>query len=181
MKTDGLFIQKLVVGYNGKKYAANPISIFNVFNEYDLTNITINTIPSVIHEVTDMEEDENTIKLKFGEIIFDLDEEENPSFKTNFKKEIIFDKTTQRGIGDKLNARIDRMSYGQQQRVALIRALCQPYDFILLDEPISHLDDKNSDIMRDIVMREAKASGAAVIATSIGKHMNIDYDKILRL
>ena len=45
------------------------------------------------------------------------------------------------GIGDKLNARIDRMSYGQQQRVALIRALCQPYDFLFLDEPISHLDD----------------------------------------
>lgn len=85
------------------------------------------------------------------------------------------------GISDKLNARIDRMSYGQQQRVALIRALCQPYDFIMLDEPISHLDDRNSDIMRDIILREAKASGAAVLATSIGKHMNIDYDKILRL
>ncbi len=85
------------------------------------------------------------------------------------------------GISDKLDARIDRMSYGQQQRVALIRALCQPYDFILLDEPISHLDDCNSDIMRDIILREAKASGAAVIATSIGKHMNIEYDKILRL
>lgn len=85
------------------------------------------------------------------------------------------------GISDKLDARIDRMSYGQQQRVALIRALCQPYDFILLDEPISHLDDRNSDIMRDIVLREAKQSGATVIATSIGKHMNIDYDKILRL
>lgn len=85
------------------------------------------------------------------------------------------------GIADKLDARIDRMSYGQQQRVALIRALCQPYDFILLDEPISHLDDRNSDIMRDIILREAKASGAAVIATSIGKHMDIEYDKILRL
>lgn len=85
------------------------------------------------------------------------------------------------GISDKLDARIDRMSYGQQQRVALIRALCQPYDFILLDEPISHLDDRNSDIMRDIILREAKASGAAVLATSIGKHMNIEYDKILRL
>lgn len=85
------------------------------------------------------------------------------------------------GISDKLDARIDRMSYGQQQRVALIRALCQPYDFILLDEPISHLDDRNSDIMRDIIFREAKSSGAAVIATSIGKHMNIEYDKILRL
>lgn len=85
------------------------------------------------------------------------------------------------GIGDKLHSRIDRMSYGQQQRVALIRALCQPYSFILLDEPISHLDDKNSDIMRDIILREATAQGAAVIATSIGKHMNIDYDKCLRL
>lgn len=85
------------------------------------------------------------------------------------------------GIGDKLHSRIDRMSYGQQQRVALIRALCQPYSFILLDEPISHLDDKNSDIMRDIILREAAAQCAAVIATSIGKHMNIDYDKCLRL
>ncbi len=85
------------------------------------------------------------------------------------------------GISDKLNARIDRMSYGQQQRVALIRALCQPYDFLFLDEPISHLDDRNSDIMRDIILREAKMSGAAVVATSIGKHMNIEYDKILRL
>lgn len=85
------------------------------------------------------------------------------------------------GIGDKLNSRIDRMSYGQQQRVALIRALCQPYSFILLDEPISHLDDRNSDIMRDIIEREAKRQGAGVIATSIGKHMNIEYDKYLRL
>ena len=85
------------------------------------------------------------------------------------------------GIGDKLNARIDHMSYGQQQRVALIRAICQPCDFLLLDEPVSHLDDTNSDIMRDIILREAETSGAAVIATSIGKHMNIEYDKILRL
>ena len=85
------------------------------------------------------------------------------------------------GIGDKLNARIDRMSYGQQQRVALIRALCQPYDFLFLDEPISHLDDINSNIMRDIIIREVTASGAAIVATSIGKHMNINYDKTLCL
>ena len=87
----------------------------------------------------------------------------------------------QLGIADKLHSRIDRMSYGQQQRVALIRALCQPIDFLLLDEPISHLDDNNSDIMRDIILEETKQQGAAIIATSIGKHMNIDYDKQLSL
>lgn len=85
------------------------------------------------------------------------------------------------GIGDKLSSRINRMSYGQQQRVALIRALAQPMDFLLLDEPISHLDDRNSDIMRDIILRYAAKRGFGVISTSIGKHMNIDYDKVLKL
>ena len=73
------------------------------------------------------------------------------------------------------------MSYGQQQRVALIRALCQPLDFLLLDEPISHLDDRNSDVMRDIILRETERQGAAIIVTSIGKHIDLNYDKVVRL
>lgn len=85
------------------------------------------------------------------------------------------------GISDKMETRIDHMSYGQQQRVALIRALCQPFEYLILDEPISHLDDRNSEIMRDIILGEVERQGAALIATSIGKHMNIDYDKILNL
>lgn len=85
------------------------------------------------------------------------------------------------GIGDKVDARIGRMSYGQQQRVALIRALCQPLDFLLLDEPISHLDERNSEVMRDIILRETERQGAAIIATSIGKHMDLNYDKVVRL
>lgn len=85
------------------------------------------------------------------------------------------------GIADKVDERIGRMSYGQQQRVALIRALCQPLDFLLLDEPISHLDDRNSEVMRNIILRETERQGAAIIATSIGKHMDLNYDKVVRL
>ena len=85
------------------------------------------------------------------------------------------------GIGDKVDARIGRMSYGQQQRVALIRALCQPLDFLLLDEPISHLDERNSEVMRDIILRETERQGAAIIATSIGKHIDLNDDKVVRL
>lgn len=85
------------------------------------------------------------------------------------------------GIGDKVDAKIGRMSFGQQQRVAMIRALVQPFDFLLVDEPISHLDDGNSQIMADIMMREARSKHASVIVTSIGKHMSLDYDKVVKL
>ena len=85
------------------------------------------------------------------------------------------------GIDDKKDSLIGRMSFGQQQRVAMIRALCQPFDFIFIDEPISHLDDTNSQIMADILMDEVRRQGAAVITTSIGKHLPLQYDKVLKL
>ena len=101
---------------------------------------------------------------------------------TGFKsREKIIEWFDMLGIGDKLNAKIGRMSFGQQQRVAMIRALVQPFDFILVDEPISHLDDTNSDIMAKIMMTEAKAQGAGVIVTSIGKRMNLNYEKTFKL
>lgn len=101
---------------------------------------------------------------------------------TNFKPvDEIKDWFERLGIGDKLNAKVGRMSFGQQQRVAMMRALVQPFDFILPDEPISHLDDTNSAIMADIMMTEAKRQGAGVIVTSIGKHMELDYDKVYKL
>lgn len=85
------------------------------------------------------------------------------------------------GIGDKLNSKIAFMSFGQQQRVAMIRALVQPFDFILADEPISHLDDNNARIMGDIMMTEARRQGAGVIVTSIGKHMDLNYERVVKL
>ena len=83
--------------------------------------------------------------------------------------------------GDKINVKAGKLSFGQQQRVAFIRALCQPFDFIFLDEPISHLDDDNSRIMGELIIAEAKAQGAGVIATSIGKHIELPYNHILQL
>lgn len=130
---------------------------------------------------------QNSISILFQELrLFgELTALENVWIKnsiTNFKsREEIVSLFEEFGIAEKLNVRTDHLSYGQQQRVALIRALCQPFSFLFLDEPISHLDDKNSDIMRDVILREIDKQGAGVIATSIGKHMNIDYDLCLNL
>ena len=85
------------------------------------------------------------------------------------------------GIPDKINERAGKLSFGQQQRVAFIRSLCQPFDFIFLDEPISHLDNENSVIMSTLLMEEAGKQGAGVIVTSIGKHPELEYDETFRL
>lgn len=101
---------------------------------------------------------------------------------TNFKTEAQIDSWFEMlGIGDKRDTKIGRMSFGQQQRVAMMRALVQPFDFILADEPISHLDDTNAKIMGDILIKEARAQGAGVIVTSIGKHIELDYEETFML
>ena len=101
---------------------------------------------------------------------------------TGFKKRKQIEEWFDRlGIDDKKNVLVGRMSFGQQQRVALIRALCQPFDFIFVDEPISHLDDSNSQIMAELLKEEVELQGAGLVATSIGKRMELPYDAVLRL
>ena len=85
------------------------------------------------------------------------------------------------GIGDRIDTLVSRMSFGQQQRVAMIRALVQPMDFLLLDEPVSHLDDENAAAMAETMMQEVRSQGAAVVVTSIGKHMKLPYNQTIRL
>ena len=97
------------------------------------------------------------------------------------KKKDIKDLFHELGIGDKMDVEVGKMSFGQQQRVALVRALCQPFDFLFLDEPVSHLDEVNARNMARILTEEAMRQGAGVIVTSIGKNLELDYTKKLML
>jgi len=85
------------------------------------------------------------------------------------------------GIADKSDKKTSQLSWGQQQRVAIIRCLCQPFSFLMLDEPISHLDDENASIVAELIAEEALQQGAGVIVTSIGKHLPLNYTKTVAL
>ncbi len=85
------------------------------------------------------------------------------------------------GIDALRDRRVDTLSIGQQQRVAIVRTVCQPFDFILLDEPVSHLDARNNRIVADLLSAEAASQGAAIIATSVGNHLMLDNATTLRL
>lgn len=84
-------------------------------------------------------------------------------------------------IATKAHTRAALLSVGQQQRVAIIRALCQPFDFLLIDEPVSHLDARNNTIAATLIREEAEANGATVIATSVGNKINLPVTSTLLL
>lgn len=67
------------------------------------------------------------------------------------------------GIESKLNQELKKCSYGEQQRIAIIRALMQPFDFLLLDEPYSHLDEENRKKAMELIYEECTKRNAAMI------------------
>jgi len=67
------------------------------------------------------------------------------------------------GIENKLKQIAKTCSYGEQQRIAIIRALMQPFDFLLLDEPYSHLDEVNRKKAMDLIYEECEKRGAAMV------------------
>jgi ABC-type lipoprotein export system ATPase subunit len=82
------------------------------------------------------------------------------------------------GIGSRLQTKARICSYGEQQRVAIIRSLLQPFDFLLLDEPFSHLDDKNSQKAMELMLEEAKRRNACIVFADLER---IDYFPFTRL
>ena len=101
---------------------------------------------------------------------------------TGYASDAVIEEWMQRiGIDARRDYPCGRMSIGQQQRVAIIRAICQPFDFILLDEPVSHLDETNNRIAAEMISEEAARQGAAVVSTSVGNKLLIPEPLLLKL
>ncbi len=67
------------------------------------------------------------------------------------------------GIGRVFDDPVESLSRGEQQRAAIIRALVQPFGFIFLDEPFSHLDASSAREARALIEEERSARGAALL------------------
>lgn len=115
----------------------------------------------------------------------ELTVEENIALKndlTHFQTaERIGELLEEAGLAEKRTTPVGRLSFGQQQRVAFVRALCQPFDFMLLDEPVSHLDAANGRILARLLTDEARRQGAGVLVTSVGSRLEMSYDHLLHL
>ena len=97
------------------------------------------------------------------------------------QKEKIKEMAEQLGIASRLGFRCGICSYGEQQRVAIIRALMQPFDYLLLDEPFSHLDDLNSEKAMKLMIEEADRRKAAIIFADLERVDFFPYQKLFHL
>ena len=59
-----------------------------------------------------------------------------------------------------------QMSLGEQQRVAVLRALANEPSLILADEPTAHLDEDNAEILFDLLRRLNKEFGTSILMTT---------------
>ena len=85
------------------------------------------------------------------------------------------------GISSKLNKYCKTCSYGEQQRIAIIRSLQQPFDLLLLDEPFSHLDDANRKLAMELIEEEAGLRKAGIILLDLKATEYFKADRILNL
>lgn len=148
---------------------------------FDETNIKAYSVS----QWTQLRKDSLSMLFQDLRLFSELTAWENVQLKNNLtghkKKKEIAALFEQLGIAEKKDMPTGRLSFGQQQRVAFIRALCQPFDFLFLDEPVSHLDEANSRLLGDIILQEAEKQNAGVIVTSIGKHIDLPYHQVLHL
>ncbi len=116
----------------------------------------------------------------------DLTVEENILLKANLtagdsqvpEPGLMLEKLGLVGYGDR---RAGGLSWGESQRVALVRTLCQPFELVLLDEPFSHLDPANIEAACEVIDEACRVRGAGMILTSLGYEYPLPIDCRLSL
>ena len=79
-------------------------------------------------------------------------------------------------ISEILEKKCEKISLGEQQRIAIIRALVQPFDWILLDEPFSNLDPENIKNASSLILEECKKRNAGLIITALKEDEYFSYN-----
>lgn len=101
---------------------------------------------------------------------------------TNFKNtEQIKSILKELGISRIADKKIANMSFGEKQRFALARSLMQPFSWLILDEPFSHLDNNNRDKACRLIEKECKARNAGIILADHDDENLFDFDLRLNL
>ncbi len=85
------------------------------------------------------------------------------------------------GLGERLTHRPSQLSGGEQQRVAVARALANRPTLVLADEPTGNLDEKTADVVLAELLRLVRGEGAAALIATHNERLAAKMDRVVRL
>jgi len=88
---------------------------------------------------------------------------------------------TSLGLGHRLTHRPSQLSGGEQQRVAVARALANRPALVLADEPTGNLDEKTADIVLGQFLELVREEGSAALVATHNERLAAKMDRVVRL
>jgi len=88
---------------------------------------------------------------------------------------------TRLGLGDRLDHRPSKLSGGEQQRVAVARALANRPPLVLADEPTGNLDEHTADIVFAEFIELVRSEGSAALVATHNERIAAKMDRVFRL
>jgi lipoprotein-releasing system ATP-binding protein len=85
------------------------------------------------------------------------------------------------GLGERLDHRPSQLSGGEQQRVAVARALANKPQLVLADEPTGNLDEVTADKVLDQFLQLVRGTGSAALVATHNERLAAKMDRIVRL
>jgi len=85
------------------------------------------------------------------------------------------------GLGKRLDHRPSQLSGGEQQRVAVARALANKPELVLADEPTGNLDEATADRVFEEFLRLVRGEGSAALVATHNERLALRMDRVLRL
>ena len=87
------------------------------------------------------------------------------------------------GLAEKSHIRVSKLSTGEKQRLAVARAFIGNPKWVFCDEPTSSLDDKNTDIILNLIKEETLRCKASLILITHDKRIQsiLKFSQILKL
>jgi len=85
------------------------------------------------------------------------------------------------GLSQRLTHKPSQLSGGEQQRVAVARALANAPALILADEPTGNLDEATADVVLAEFLRLVRGEGAAALVATHNERLAAKMDRVVRL